>query len=419
MQIVEKALGEIRPYTNNPRNNAKAVDKVAESIRAFGFKVPIVIDKDGEIVAGHTRYQAAIQLGLSSVPCITADDLNDEEVRAFRLADNKVAEFASWDADALLEELKAISGIDMTAFGFPEEPDEADPEDFDPEPPKKATSKEGEIYQLGEHVLMVGDATAVEDVRKLTGGVPVQCVITDPPYNVDYTGKTKDALKIENDAKDVDDFIQFLTAAFRGIKDALQPGAAFYIWHAHTAAREFSTAAIQAGLETRQMLVWAKNIFALSRQDYQWRHEACMYGWRTGAAHYFVNDRTETTVIDDTVEPKKLTKAQLVEIVEKIQAQEGTVLYEDKPSRNALHPTMKPVKLIARLLRNSTRPGDTVLDTFGGSGTTLIACEQMGRRCRIMEKDPRYADVIIKRWEEYTGRQAERVDEKEQLEKKD
>ncbi len=144
-----------------------------------------------------------------------------------------------------------------------------------------------------------------------------------------------------------------------------------------------------------------------------------MYGWRTGAAHYFVNDRTETTVIDDTVEPKKLTKAQLVEIVENIQAQEGTVLYEDKPSRNALHPTMKPVKLIARLLRNSTRPGDTVLDTFGGSGTTLIACEQMGRRCRIMEKDPRYADVIIKRWEEYTGRQAERVDEKEQLEKKD
>lgn len=249
--------------------------------------------------------------------------------------------------------------------------------------------------------------------------MPVQCVITDPPYNVDYTGKTKDALKIENDAKDVDDFIQFLTAAFRGIKDALQPGAAFYIWHAHMAAREFSTAAIQAGLETRQMLVWAKNIFALSRQDYQWRHEACMYGWRTGAAHYFVNDRTETTVIDDTVEPKKLTKAQLVEIVEKIQAQEGTVLYEDKPSRNALHPTMKPVKLIARLLRNSTRPGDTVLDTFGGSGTTLIACEQMGRRCRIMEKDPRYADVIIKRWEEYTGRQAERVDEKEQLEKKD
>lgn len=219
-------------------------------------------------------------------------------------------------------------------------------------------------------------------------GQQVDLLVTDPPYNVDYVGKTKDALKIENDKKSDDDFHKLLVDAFKAADQVMRPGAAFYIWHADSEGLNFRGACREIGWQVRQCLIWNKNTFVLGRQDYQWKHEPCLYGWKDGAAHYFTDDRTQSTVIE-----------------------------EDKPSRSAEHPTMKPIKLLARQIQNSSRPGENVLDMFGGSGSTLITCEQLGRHCFTAELDPKYCDVIIKRWEDFTGQQAEKINDKIEMEK--
>ncbi|HES9305315.1 TPA: ParB N-terminal domain-containing protein [Streptococcus pyogenes] len=381
MEFVDKKLSEITPYKNNPRNNDEAVGPVAESIKEFGFKVPIVVDKNGEIVNGHTRYKAAQKLGLEAVPVIVADDLSEEQIKAFRLADNKVGEIAVWDLDLLNEELNDILDLDMSAFGFDVLDnlddlieDEKDLDDFTGTVPDEPKSKLGDIYQLGSHKLMCGDSTNGADVKKLMNGELADLLLTDPPYNVAYEGKTKDSLTIKNDSMDNDSFRQFLVNAFSSANEVMKPGAVFYIWHADSEGYNFRGACFDIGWTVRQCLIWNKNSMVLGRQDYHWKHEPCLYGWKDGAGHLWASDRKQTTVID----------------------------YE-KPQRNGVHPTMKPVGLFDYQIKNNTKGSDIVLDLFGGSGTTLIACESNGRHARLMEYDPKYVDVIIKRWEELTG----------------
>lgn len=382
MQIVYKKLDEIKPYEKNPRNNEGAVQYVANSIREFGFKVPIVIDKYGEIVAGHTRYKAAKVLGIETVPCIIADDLSPERVKAFRLADNKTGELALWDDDLLKLELDGlVDDFDMADFGFfdgdilPEEEPEVVDDDYDPQPPEEPKSKRGDIYQLGRHRLMCGDSTSVTDVETMCGGRQMDLLITDPPYNVNYEGGT--GMKIQNDNMEDEKFRQFLRDAFLTADTVMKPGATFYIWHADSEGYNFRGACHDIGWNVRQCLIWVKNSLVLGRQDYQWRHEPCLYGWKDGAGHNWYNDRKQTTVLEF-----------------------------DRPSRSAEHPTMKPVPLFDYQIKNSSKKGDAVLDLFGGSGTTIVCCEQNGRDAYLMELDPKYVDVIIDRYEKLTGDKA-------------
>ncbi len=383
MEIINKPINEVIPYGKNPRKNKKAVDYVASSISEFGFKVPIVIDKNGVIVCGHTRLLAAKKLKLKEAPCVVADDLSDEQIKAFRLADNKVSEFAEWDFDLLTDELKDILDIDMSDFGFDLSFDEELPEIIEDEVPEDVETrcKPGDIWQLGDHRLICGDSTDINVIERLMGGQKVDLYITDPPYNVDYEGKTKDALKIQNDKMDNDSFRQFLRDAFYSADNVMRNGAVFYIWHADSEGYNFRGACFDVNWKVRECLIWNKNSMVMGRQDYQWKHEPCLYGWKEGASHLWASDRKQTTVLDF-----------------------------NRPTRNGEHPTMKPVALFAYQITNNTHEGDHVLDSFGGSGTTIIACEQLKRIAYSCELDPHYCDVIITRWENLTGKTAVLVD---------
>ncbi len=422
MRVRDMAIDDIHPYPNNPRQNDDAVAAVAASIQEFGFKQPIVVDADMTVIVGHTRLKAAQSLGLESVPVLVADDLTAEQVAAYRLADNRTGELAEWDLGLLDVELDGLQGFDMGRFGFdgfdeamktPEEQVADVVEDEEPDLEEVETRcHAGELWRLGDHVLLCADATDAAELDRLLGGggTLIDLLLTDPPYGVAYTGGTADELTIENDDLEDAEFVAFLTAALSPALDHMRAGAAYYLWHADTRREPFIQALEACDAKVRQVLVWVKNTFALGRQDYQWQHEPCLYGWKEGAAHYFGISRSETTVLED-VDLKTLTKAQLLERLEKIQEEAGpsTAIRCDRPARNAEHPTMKPVRLIAYLMANSSRKGDAVLDIFAGSGTTLIAAEQLGRRCYAMELDPKYCDVIIERWEKLTGRCAKRI----------
>lgn len=384
MEIIYKNLKDLVPYQKNPRKNDDAVKYVKESIKQFGFKVPIIIDSANIIVAGHTRFKAAKSLKLKEVPCIIANDLTDEQIKAFRLADNKVGEFAEWDDDLLAEEIGGILDIDMSDFGFDinfasevEGDSGAIEEDYEPSLPKEPKAKLGDIYQLGHHRLMCGDSTKSEDIEKLTEGEKIDLLITDPPYNVTYVGKGKDKLTIKNDNLEDNQFRQFLTDAFCVANNVMKPGAVFYVWYADSETFNFYAACRATGWEVKQTLIWSKNSLVFGRRDYQWKHEPCIYGWKAGAKHLWANDRKQTTVLEF-----------------------------NKPQKNGIHPTMKPVQLFDYQIKNSTNEGGKVLDIFAGSGTTLIACEQSGRCSYNMELDERYVDAIIQRWEDYTGEKA-------------
>lgn len=372
MTIVMKNIVEIKPYENNPRHNESAIDAVASSIKEFGWKQPLVIDKDNVIVVGHTRWLAAKKLGLSEVPCLIASDLTDEQIAAYRLADNKTNELATWDFEKLKTELENISDIDMSQFGFEEleaslvdvKDDEFDEKGAISETPY---SKKGDIFILGNHRLMVGDSTLKDDVDKLCEDRSVDLVLTDPPYNVDYEGQ--DGMKIQNDKQSDEDFYNFLLSAFKNMFEHTKPGGVIYCFHADTEGLNFRNAFKNAGFKLAECLIWVKNSLVLGRQDYQWRHEPCLYGWKEGAGHYFVDDRTQDTILE-----------------------------YDKPRNNNLHPTQKNIELVSKLILNSSRKDETILDLFGGSGTTLIAAEQLGRKTLMMELDEKYADVIVKRF---------------------
>lgn len=391
LNIIEIKIGDIIPYEKNPRKNDEAVKYVAESIKQFGFKVPIVIDKNNVIVAGHTRYKASKKLGLKEVPCIVADDLTEEQIKAYRLADNKVSELAEWDFDLLDEELDGILDIDMGDFGFDlsveEEEKEVVEDEFEAELPEEPRAKLGDIYQLGNHRLMCGDSTLFDNVQKLMNGEQADLLLTDPPYNVALgmesveeakrRKRRTDGLTIKNDKMEEDEFYEFLLSVFTNAYTVMKAGACFYVWYASKEHCNFEESLLEAGLVTRQQLIWRKSSLVMGRQDYQWNHEPCLYGWKDGAGHLWASDRKQTTVFDF-----------------------------DKPNKNALHPTMKPVPLFDYQIKNNTKQGDKVLDLFGGSGTTIMACEQNGRVGYVMEYDPKYVDVIINRWEQFTGKKA-------------
>lgn len=390
---------DIIPYERNARTHSDAqIEIIAGSIAEFGFTNPILISESGEIIAGHGRFEAAITLGFKVIPSIKIRGLSVSKIKALRIADNAISlhHGGGWDVDLLMSELMELEAADydLGILGFSdrylddllsgalsviegEHTGEHSDDTDTPEPPEEPVSHRGDVWMLGEHRVMCGDSTSVDDVSVLCDGAAVDMLLTDPPYNVAYEGKTADALTIENDSMSDGDFRAFLIAAYRAADSVMKPGGVFYIWHADSEGFNFRGAASDIGWRIRQCLIWVKNSLVLGRQDYHWRHEPCLYGWKEGAAHYWGNDRSETTVLEF-----------------------------DRPTRNGEHPTMKPVPLFEYQIRNSSRRGDVVLDLFGGSGTTLIACENMGRVARLMELDPRYADVIVRRWQELTGEDA-------------
>jgi DNA modification methylase len=371
MNIVMKKTTDLIEYENNPRNNESAVDAVYNSIKEFGFKVPIVITSDNVIIAGHTRLKASIKLGLDKVPCIIADDLTEDQIKAYRLVDNKTAEFATWDLEKLEEELLNID-MSLLDFGFEDFdgdiPDNAIDDDFDPldELPEEPVSQRGDIFVLGKHRVMCGDSTIESDVKKLVNNEVIDMVFTDPPYNVDYEGT---AGKIQNDKMDNNSFYEFLFKAFSNMSESIKKGGSIYVCHADTEGINFRNAFTNAGFKQASTLIWVKNSLVLGRQDYHWRHEPILYGWKEGAAHYFIDDRTQDTIWE-----------------------------YNKPRRNEEHPTMKPLELVGRAISNSSKPNELVLDLFGGSGSTLIAADQLKRTAYIMELDEKFVDVIIKRF---------------------
>ena len=395
LEVTYRKVEDLIPYARNARTHSdEQVARIAASIKEFGWTNPIIIDGENGIVAGHGRTLAARKLGLEEVPCIELKNLTETQKRAYILADNRLALDAGWDNEMLALELGDLknAGVDLELTGFSdEELDEllATPtesangdEDEAPEPQEDPVSKRGDVWILGAHRVMCGDSCSADDISKLFGntggGTPtVSLYLTDPPYNVAYEGGTKDALTIQNDNMEDGQFRQFLVDAFSMADTVMQPGAVFYIWHADSEGFNFRGACRDVGWPVRECLIWAKNMFVLGRQDYQWRHEPCLYGWKEGEAHKWYSDRSQSTVLEF-----------------------------DKPTRNGVHPTMKPVELFRYLIENSSKKGDVVFDSFGGSGTTLIASEETGRVARLMELDPRYVDVIVKRWQEMTGKEA-------------
>lgn len=406
------------------------MQKIANSIKEFGFVNPVLIDGDYGIIAGHGRVLGAKKMGMTEVPCIFVEDLSEAQKRAYILADNKLALDAGWDDEILKGELEflknenfdiTLTGFEMGEIDLNATPIEFKEDDFDvdAELPAEPKAKLGDIYKLGKHRLMCGSSTNEKDVEKLMDGAIMDLCVTDPPYNVNYgsineTGFGKErnnASKILNDNMDDLSFYNFLYDFYTQMLRVLKDGGAFYIFHADSEGLNFRSALKEAGGTVRETLVWVKNALVLGRQDYQWKHEPCLYGWKDGACHYFIDNRKQTTVFEDDSKFYKMSKEELIELIKLISEEQcpTTIIHEKKPLVNDLHPTMKPIALIGRLVKNSSRENEKVFDGFGGSGSTLIACEQLNRKAYLMELDPKYVDVIIKRWEDYTGKKAEKI----------
>ena len=419
--------GQIEGLPRNPRLiKDDKFKKLLESIRELPEMTEardlLVYPYEGGyiVIGGNMRLRAYQELGWKEVPCcVLPDNMPVDKLREMVIQDNNPFGETDWNMIANewdVEELKDW-GVDLPAdwdTSEAEEQKEAEEDDFSDEDAEKAEPrvKLGEIWQLGEHRLMCGDSTDADSVSMLMDGKEADLYITDPPYNVDYKGGTKDALKILNDSMDDNSFRNFLYNAFIAADSVLKKGAAFYIWHSDSEGFNFRYAVKSCNWLLKQCLIWNKNSFVIGRQDYQWKHEPCLYGWKGGSSHYFINNRTQSTVYEDNpIEYNKMKKSELLDIVKKIlnPKVETTVFDENKPTRNAEHPTMKPVKLIGRCVRNSSKEKWIVLDSFGGSGTTMIVCEQLNRKCYMMELDPHYCDVIIARWEKLTGKEAVKV----------
>ena len=381
---------ELVPYEKNAKiHDEKQIKNLVTSLKRFGWQQDCVVTSDNVLVIGHGRRLAAMQIGCEIPVHVidkTAEELTDEDIRELRIADNQTNAETGFDFDLLAEDLE---GLNFDGFDFdfqlpevPEDPIVVSEDDWDKPLPEEPKSKPGQIYKLGRHRLMCGDSTDVTTVEKLMDGAKADLLVTDPPYNVDYEGATSDKLKIQNDKQEDAAFLDFLAEAFYSADAVMKPGAAFYIWHADSEGYNFRAACKHIGWTVRQCLIWNKNSLVMGRQDYQWKHEPCLYGWKDGAPHTWNSDRKQTTVIDF-----------------------------DRPNRNDIHPTMKPIGLFDYLIQNSSRSGDLVLDTFGGSGTAIMACEQDNRTCYTMELDPRYVDATIERWETFTGEKAVLISE--------
>lgn len=390
IQIID--INKLIPATYNPRKDLKPDDaeyiKIKNSIVKFGFVSPLVINKDMTVIGGHQRLKVLKDLGITEVECIVVD-LDKTNEKALNIALNKIQ--GDWDEDkleALLQELK-LEEFDMNLTGFDfDEVDEilndingTKEDNFDVdsayEEIEEPITKLGDIWILGNHRLMCGDSTHKDDIMRLINNQDADMLLTDPPYNVDYVGKTAEALKIKNDNMSDNQFYEFLKKVFENMYSVTKEGASIYVFHADTEGLNFRKAFKDAGFKLAECLIWKKDCFVMGRQDYQWQHEPILYGWKEGAAHYFVNDRTQSTILEF-----------------------------DRPKQSTLHPTMKPIDLIAKLMKNSSKEGDIILDLFGGSGSTIISAEQLNRNCYTMELDPKYCDVIVKRWETLTNKEA-------------
>ena len=417
-------IDEIKPYENNAKiHTPEQIEQIKASIQQFGMNDPIGIwSKDNIIVEGHGRLIACQELGYTEIPVIRLDDLTDEQRKAYTLAHNQLTMNTGFDLDVLKRELADIS-IDMQEFGLDEIEEaevEIEEDNFEinsvEEEPK---AKRGDIYKLGNHILMCGDSTEEKDVLKLMNGHIADLVVTDPPYNVDYSSKNemlnysdkgnRIQTPIKND--NIKDFEKFLSNAFKNMAKVTKEGGVFYIWHSEKENVTFKNKLREAGIYIHQTLIWVKNNFVIGRMDYQPKHEPCLYGWKEGAGHYFIDSRRKTTIIEDQLDFDSLKKEEAIEMLKQIYDDgiSTTVIHEDKPTRSDLHPTMKPLNLMARLVNNSSKKGELVLDLFGGSGSTLITCEQLDRVCYMMEYDPKYVDAIIERWEQFTNRKAEKI----------
>jgi DNA modification methylase len=390
MQITEVAVEALIPYAKNSRTHDDAqVAQIAASIKEFGWTNPILVDGDKGIIAGHGRLMAARKLGLTKVPVIELKDMTEAQKKAYVIADNKLAMNAGWDMDFLKLELQELEDaeFDLSLTGFddkeldqllaPEIEEGLTDENAVPETPEEPKTKLGDIYILGNHRLMCGDSTSIDAVEKLMDGQLADQLVTDPPYNIAYEGGSKKREQIKNDEMADEEFRQFLKDVYIAANAVMKSGAVFYIWHADSEGYNFRGAARDMGWKVRQTLIWNKDNSAFGRSDYHWKHEPCLYGWKDGAAHLWATDRKQTTVIECK-----------------------------RPSKSDLHPTMKPVELMEYQILNNTKGQDIVLDLFGGSGSTMIAAEKTGRKSRLMELDPKYCDVIVKRWEDFTGKKA-------------
>lgn len=397
LKIEYVSIGDLKPYERNAKLHPKEqVEQIKNSIKEFGFNDPVAVWKDNEIIEGHGRLIAAKELGLTEIPIIRLDDLTDQQRKAYMLAHNKLTMNSDFDMKILAEEIENILDFDMSSFGFDVvfDEDEVVEDDYTPEVPEEPKAKLGEIYQLGRHRLMCGDSTSPADVQLLLNGELMDMVLTDPPYNVNYQGT---AGTIINDNMKSSEFRQFLKKAFINIRTSLKNGSSFHIWYADSEGYNFRGACSDAGLTVRQQLIWVKNSATIGRQDFQHQYESvlsglsldesaqelqegfspCLYGWKDGAAHKWYKKRKERDV-----------------------------MFFDKPRASKEHPTMKPILLFDYEMQCNTKPGDSVLDLFGGSGTLIMAAEQNKRTAYVMEYDPKFVDVIIDRWEKFTGQKA-------------
>lgn len=398
IKIIDTPLEELQNWDQNPRfisdESFRRLCSLMKRKPDLLWKNPIHANKDGRIYSGNMRYRAAQALGWETIPAVVSKELmSDAQMKEEAIILNH--HHGENQKDELAQQLFELdeAGIDVYALGVQEtvvnsaldqvnmqSANEDDEDSTSLAIPVKGITKTGDMWRLGDHYVLCGDATKIEDVEKLMSGSVADMVFTDPPYNVDYEGKTADALKIENDSMEDGQFLQFLTDAFVNLYAATKAGGGIYICHADSEGYNFRKAMQDAGWLMKQCIVWVKNTIVMGRKDYQWQHEPILYGWKDGASHCWYGGRDQSTVWNIA-----------------------------KPARSGEHPTMKPIELVAKAIRNSSERGQTVLDVFGGSGSTLIACEKLQRKCRTLEMDPKYVDVIVRRWEEFTGEKAELV----------
>ena len=420
MKIVKKKIEELKAASYNPRKDLKPGDKEYEklkrSITQFGYVEPVIWnERTGTVVGGHQRLKVLKDLGYDEIDCVIVN-LSLEQEKALNVALNKIS--GEWDNNLLGDLLKDLeqSGFDITLTGFDlseakdlfgkgsmenvhEDNFNAEKEVKDITEPK---TKLGDIYHLGEHRIICGDSTNVEYYKKVLDGQQIDLVVTDPPYNIDYGGTISgNGRDIANDNMSDSEFYEFLLGFYKACFEVIKKGGPIYVFHSTKETVNFINAMIDAGFKYAQTLVWYKNHFTLGRQDYQWIHEPILYGWKEGQSHYFINDRTISTVIEELrLNGKKMSKNELLEILNKITGLETSVILDNKPNKSVEHPTMKPITLCAKLIYNSSHEGDIVFDSFLGSGSTLIAADQLNRRCYGIELEPKYCDVIVKRYKE-------------------
>ena len=385
MQLIP--LGKLVPYVNNARTHSpEQLTKLRSSLREFGFINPVIIDREFNVIAGHGRIAAAKEEGMEEVPCVFADFLTEAQKKAYILADNRMALDAGWDEELLRIEIESLQGTDfdvsLTGFGEDEIADlfagdgekDVKDDDFDLSAAleKAAFVERGDVWTVGRHRLVCGDATSAEDVAALMDGKKANLIVTDPPYNVAF--KSGSGLSIQNDSMKGDDFYTFLYNSFSCMVEHLESGGAAYVFHADTEGLNFRKAFVDAGFHLAGVCIWVKNSLVLGRSDYQWQHEPVLYGFLKNGKHPWYSDRKQTTIWN-----------------------------YDKPKRNKNHPTSKPLDLLGYPIGNSSQENAIILDTFGGSGSTMMACEQTNRICHMMELDEKYASVILRRYVEDTG----------------